>query len=230
MIGILCAMDRELELFLEEIEQPAVHKKLYGYDYVQGKLKGVDVVLCRCGVGKVNAAVCTQTMIMTWPVRLIVNSGVAGALREEMQVGDVCVATDLVQYDVDTSAVGDPVGFVSTVNQTYFRCAEWAVDGLLRAAQSIDGVRAYTARIATGDQFIDDQARKDRIVRLFDASACEMEGCAIAQVCFISGVDCAVIRAISDASTGNHDVEYKRYMPLAAETSARVVLKFLENL
>lgn len=230
MIGILCALDREIELLLKEMEQPAVHKKLFGYDYVQGRLRGRDVVLCKCGVGKVNAAVCTQTMIMTWPVRLIVNSGVAGGLREPLEVGDICVASDLVQYDVDTSAVGDPVGFVSTVNQTYFRCAEWAVDGLLRAAQSIDGVRAYTARIATGDQFIDDQARKDRIVRLFDASACEMEGCAIAQVCFISGVDCAVIRAISDASTGKHDVEYNKFMPMAAETSARVVLEFLEKL
>ena len=230
MIGILCAMDEEIELFLQEIEQPAVHKQLCGYDYVQGKLKGVDVVLCRCGVGKVNAAVCAQTMILTWHVRLIVNSGVAGALREEMQVGDVCVATDLVQYDVDTSALGDPVGFVSTVNQTYFRCSDWAVDGLMKASSALDGVRAHCVRIATGDQFIDDQARKDRIVRLFDASACEMEGCAIAQVCFISGVDCAVIRAISDASTGKHDVEYNRYMPMAAEISARVVLKFLENL
>lgn len=230
MIGILCALDREIELLLKEIEQPAVHKQLCGYDYVQGKLKGVDVVLCRCGVGKVNAAVCTQTMILTWHVRLIVNSGVAGALREEMQVGDVCVATDLVQYDVDTSALGDPVGFVSTVNQTYFRCADWAVDGLMKASSALDGVRAHCVRIATGDQFIDDQTRKDRIVRLFDAAACEMEGCAIAQVCFISGVDCAVIRAISDASTGKHDVEYNRYMPMAAEISARVVLKFLENL
>ncbi len=230
MIGILCALDREIELLLKETERPAVHRQLCGYDYVLGRLRGVDVVLCRCGVGKVNAAVCAQTMILTWPVRLIINSGVAGALREPLEIGDICVATDLVQYDVDTSAVGDPVGFVSTVNQTYFRCAEWAVDGILRAAQSIDGVRAYSARIASGDQFIDDQARKDRIVRLFDASACEMEGGAIAQVCFINGVDCAVIRAISDTTSGKHEMEYREFMPMAAATSARVVLKFLENL
>ena len=229
MIGILCALDQEIERLLKEIERP-VHRQLCGYDYVEGALRGVNVVLCKCGVGKVNAAVCAQTMILTWPVRLVINSGVAGALREPLEIGDICVASDLVQHDVDTTAVGDPVGFVSTVNQTYFRCAEWAVDGLLRAAGSIEGVRVLSARIASGDQFIHDQAQKDRIVRLFDASACEMEGCAIAQVCFISGVDCAVIRAISDASTGSHDVEYNRYMPMAAEISARVVLKFLENL
>ena len=230
MIGILCALDKEIELLLKEIAQPAVHKKLCGYDYVQGKLKGVDVVLCKCGVGKVNAAVCAQTMILTWPVRLVINSGVAGGLREPLEVGDICVATDLVQHDVDTSALGDPIGFVSTVNQTSFRCADWAVDGLMKAASAVDGVRAYCLRIASGDQFVADQAQKDRIVRQFDASACEMEGGAIAQVCFINGVDCAVIRAISDSSSGKHSMEYVEFMPMAAATSAKVVMNFLENL
>lgn len=229
MIGILCALDQEIERLLKEIERP-VHRQLCGYDYVEGALRGVNVVLCKCGVGKVNAAVCAQTMILTWSVRLVINSGVAGALREPLEIGDICVASDLVQHDVDTTAVGDPVGFVSTVNQTYFRCAEWAVDGLLRAAGSIEGVRVLSARIASGDQFIHDQAQKDRIVRLFDASACEMEGGAIAQVCFINGVDCAVIRAISDSSTGKHEMEYREFLPMAAATSAKVVMNFLENL
>lgn len=229
MIGILCALDQEIERLLKEIERP-VHRQLCGYDYVEGALRGVNVVLCKCGVGKVNAAVCAQTMILTWSVRLVINSGVAGALREPLEIGDICVASDLVQHDVDTTAVGDPVGFVSTVNQTYFRCAEWAVDGLLRAAGSIEGVRVLSARIASGDQFIHDQAQKDRIVRLFDASACEMEGGAIAQVCFINGVDCAVIRAISDSSTGKHEMEYREFLPMAAATSAKVVINFLENL
>ena len=229
MIGILCALDQEIERLLKEIERP-VHRQLCGYDYVEGALRGVNVVLCKCGVGKVNAAVCAQTMILTWPVRLVINSGVAGALREPLEIGDICVASDLVQHDVDTTAVGDPVGFVSSVNQTYFRCAEWAVDGLLRAAGSIEGVRVLSARIASGDQFIHDQAQKDRIVRLFDASACEMEGGAIAQVCFINGVDCAVIRAISDSSTGKHEMEYREFLPMAAATSAKVVINFLENL
>lgn len=228
MIGILCALDRELEELLAELEQPEHHKKC-GYDYVLGQLRGKQVILCRCGVGKVNAAVCAQTMLLTWPVRLVINSGVAGALREPLEVGDICVATDLVQHDVDTSAVGDPVGFVSTVDQIYFRCAEWAVDGILRAARSIEGVRALPGRIASGDQFVHEQAVKDRIVRLFDASAVEMEGGAIAQVCFINGVDCAVIRAISDSSSGKHTMEYREFMPMAAHTSARVVLKFLEG-
>lgn len=229
MIGILCALERELQELLEQLEN-RTDKKLCGYTYMEGTLRGRKVVLCQCGVGKVNAAVCAQTLILNWPVQLVINSGVAGALREPFEIGDICVAKDLVQHDVDTSAVGDPVGFVSTVNQTYFRCAEWAVAGILKAAKEIEGVRALSARIATGDQFITDAQTKNRIVRQFDASACEMEGGAIAQVCFINGVDCAVIRAISDSSSGKHEMEYMEFMPMAAHKSACVVLKFIEKL
>lgn len=228
MIGIICAMDQEIELLLEKIENEEHHKKC-GYDYVTGVLCGKRVILCKCGIGKVNAAVCVQTMILSWPVKLVINSGVAGALREPFEIGDICVATDVVQHDVDTSAIGDPVGFVSTVNQTYFRCAEWAASGILRAAKGIEGVRALPGRIASGDQFVHEKDVKDRIVRLFDASAVEMEGGAISQVCFINGVDCAVIRAISDSSSGKHHMEYQEFMPMAARTSANVVMKFLEG-
>lgn len=228
MIGILCAMEREIEELLENT-QVEERRRLCGYEFVVGTLRGRRVVLCKCGVGKVNAAVCAQTMIFTWPLRLVINSGVAGALKEPLDVGDVCVATDLVQYDVDTSALGDAPGFVSTVEQTYFRCAEWAVDALLQVGRGIEGVRVLPGRIATGDRFVEDQATKDRIVRLFDASAVEMEGGAIAQVCFINGVDCAVIRAISDAANGMHAAQYRECMPMAAHTSARMVMRFLEG-
>lgn len=229
MIGILCALDKELELMLEQLED-AEQKKVCGYEFSVGRLRGRRAVLCKCGVGKVNAAVCAQTMMLTWPLRLVINSGVAGALRQPLEIGDICVATDLVQHDVDTTAMGDPIGMVSTVNQTYFRCAEWAVQGLLKAARAAEGVRVMTGRIASGDQFITDKEVKDRIVRNFNACACEMEGGAIAQACFINGVDCAVIRAISDSSSGQHQMEYMEFMPMAAKNSANVVLNFIESI
>ncbi len=228
MIGILCAMEEEIREYLDKITD-AQTRIVGGFKFTEGILMGKRVVLCKCGVGKVNAAACTQALILSWPVKLVVNSGVAGALREPLEVGDICVATDLVQYDVDTSALGDPVGFVSTVEQTSFRCAEWAVAALLQAARSIEGVRTLSCRVATGDQFMVTQANKDRVVRLFDACATEMEGAAVAQVCFLNGVDCAVVRTISDASSEEHKLEYEKYMPAAAHTAARVVLKFLEG-
>lgn len=229
MIGILCALDREIEALMRELEG-AEHRALCGYDYAVGVLRGQKAVLCKCGIGKVNAAVCAQTMLLTWPVKLVINSGVAGALREPLEIGDICVATELVQHDVDTTAIGDLPGFVSTVEKIYFPCAKWAVDGILAAAAKFEGVRAIPGRIASGDQFVTDRAAKERIVAQFEASACEMEGGAISQVCSINGVDCAVIRAISDSSSGKHQMEYMEFMPMAAETSAKVVLEFLGNL
>lgn len=228
MIGIVCALDAELELFARELGNVS-HRALCGYDYIVGSLRAQEVVLCKCGIGKVNAAVCTQTMLLTWPIELVINSGVAGALQPPFEICDICVATDLVQHDVDTTALGDPLGFVSTVRLREFTCAQWAVEKLLAAAKRL-GVTAYPARVASGDQFISDAAAKARIVENFGASACEMEGGAIAQVCHISGVDCAVIRAISDSSSGRHEMEYQQFMPIAARNSARVVLAFLESL
>ncbi len=229
MIGILCAMDSELEALQAELDG-AKHVALCGYDYIEGTLRGRRAVLCKCGIGKVNAAVCAQAMLMRWPLRLVINSGVAGALQPPFQIGDICVATDLVQHDVDTTALGDPIGFVSTVNRLEFPCADWAVRGILAVAERLEGVTARPARVASGDQFITDGAVKARIVANFGASACEMEGGAIAQVCWINGVDCAVIRAISDSSDGKHEMEYRDFMPMAARNSARVVLEFLASL
>ena len=119
-------------------------------------------------------------------------------VQGEGQVGDIAVARDLVQHDVDTTAVGDPIGLVSTVNRVEFPCAAWAVEGLLNAISSLPGLRGREARIASGDQFISDAARKRFIAETFQGDVCEMEGCPIAQVCWINGVDCAVLRAISD--------------------------------
>ena len=228
MIGIIGAMQMEVEGLLHSMEDPQprqVGKNMY----YSGRIDGVPCVVACSGEGKVNAAICAQSMLLLYHPDLIINSGVAGALREPYEIGDICVATDIVQHDVDTTAIGDPAGFVSTVNQTYFRCAEWAVSSILRAAKSVEGVRALPGRIASGDQFVHEQAVKDRIVRLFDAAAVEMEGGAIAQVCFINVVDCAVIRAISDSSSGKHHMEYQEFMPMAAHTSANVVMKFMEG-
>lgn len=228
MIGILCAMKPELELLEREL-QDAKHRVMCGYDYIEGKLCSQSVVLCKCGIGKVNAAVCAQTLLLSWSVNLLLNSGVAGSLKPPLDIGDICVATELVQHDVDTTALGDAPGFVSTVNRREFPCASWAVDALLAAGEA-EGIRTVSARIASGDQFISDAETKQRIVEEFDASACEMEGGAIAQVCWINGVDCVVIRAISDSSDGKHEMEYREFLPMAAANSARVVLHFLKKL
>lgn len=225
MIGILGALDIEVAKLYEELEDATV-EEAYGYKYARGRLCGRDVVVAKCGVGKVNAAVCAQTMVMKYAPELIVNSGVAGSLSKELKICDIAVGKDIVQHDFDTTGCGDHIGFVSTVEMTYFPCDERASAAILGAAKEL-GIHARLSRIASGDQFITARARKEWIVETFGAAACEMEAGAIAQVCYIAGIRCAVIRAISDATDDAHGMEFDKFAVLAAENSVKVLKRAL---
>lgn len=229
MIGIIGAMQVEVEGLIAKMEAPQ-KRTISGRDFYSGKLCGRDVVTVQSGVGKVNAAMCTEALILTYHPDLVINTGVAGALTPGLRIGDIAVARDLVQYDVDTSAVGDPVGLVSTVNRIDFPCAPWAVDAIMAVVEAQGDLRGRVVRIASGDQFNDDPAAKKLIVDYFHGDVCEMEGCPIAQVCYINGVECAVIRSISDATDGEHGMEYGQFCALAARNSARILMGFLERL
>ncbi len=228
MIGIIGALHVEVDILIAKLIN--VQKRtISGRDYYSGNLGGQDVVIVECGVGKVNAAMCAQTLILAYQPELVINTGVAGGLDGNLHIGDIAVARDLVQHDVDTTATGEPVGFVSTVDRIDFPCATWAVEKILEAVRSQADLKGALVRIASGDQFIERREDKMRIIKQFQAGACEMEGGAIAQVCWINNVDCAVIRAISDAMDGEHAMEFSQFCEMAAHNSSRVLMHFLEN-
>ena len=195
-------------------------------EFTSGSFGGRDVVVGMSGVGKVNAAMCAQTMILKYAPSLVINSGVAGSLSPRLGIGDIAVGTGVVEHDFDTTAVGDPPAFFLELDGDTFPCDPDAVKAILRAAEA-EGVRAVQAKLASGDRFISDADTKARLVKLFGAEACEMEAGAIAHVCFSNGVPCAVIRAISDSTDGEHQVEFYQFLPVAAERSARVLMRFL---
>lgn len=226
MIGIIGAMSVEIEGIQARIEQ-AETRVIGGNTFVSGKLCGRDVVAAQCGIGKVNAAICTQTMILTYAPELIINSGVGGSLTKGLTFGDIAIADKLVQHDVDTSPLGDPVGLVSTVNKIFFECDERAVRVIHDIVNQMDGVSGTIGTIASGDQFIASGERKEWITEQFGAIACEMEGGAIAQVCSVAGVKCAVIRAISDNADDVSHMDYGQFVMMAAERSIEVLLRML---
>ena len=228
MIGIICALDIEAKQLIENLEGP-VSEKIGRLSFTRGVLKGKDIVIGMAGVGKVNAAMCAQTMILKYAPDLIVNSGVAGSLSKRLDIGDIAVGTGVVEHDFDTTAVGDPPAFFNDLNGDTFPCDPSVAQDILRACEA-EGVHAVPAKLASGDQFISDAETKARLVRLFGAEACEMEAGAIAHVCFSNGVKCAVIRAISDSTDGEHQVEFYKFLPVAANNSARVLMRFLGNL
>ncbi len=228
MIGIICALNIEAEKLKAGIQEPTT-EKIGRLTFVSGRLRGRDVVIGMAGVGKVNAAMCAQTMILKYAPTLIINSGVAGSLSPRLGIGDIAVGTSVVEHDFDTTAVGDPPAFFNETNGEPFPCDEATAKAILKAAEA-EGVHAVPAKLASGDQFISDADTKARLVRLFRAEVCEMEAGAIAHVCFNNGVKCAVIRAISDSTDGEHQVEFYEFLPVAADNSARVVLRFLEEM
>jgi adenosylhomocysteine nucleosidase len=228
MIGIICAMDQEAEKLRANMEDPST-EYLGKLRFTSGKLMGQRVVIGMAGVGKVNAAMCTQAMIMRYAPTLIVNSGVAGSLSGKLDIGEIAVGTGVVEHDFDTTAMGDPPAYFTELNGDTFPCDPETVQAILRAAEA-EGVRAVPAKIASGDRFISEAAQKDRLVSMFEAEACEMESGAIAHVCFNNNIKCAVIRAISDSTDGEHHVEFYQFLPIAADNSARVLMRFLQNL
>ena len=155
-----------------------------------------------CGIGKVFAAICTEAMILRYAPSLVLNSGVGGTLTPALSIGDIAVATSLVQHDMDTSALGDPVGLISGINKIYFEADKDAVARLCAAADKV-GARTLCGTIASGDRFLADAAHKRFIADTFGAVACEMEGAAVAQVAYVNHTPFAVMRAISDSASGD---------------------------
>ena len=228
MIGIMGAMQPEVDSLIRELKG-AKKQTVSGYDFALGTLGSHEVVIVKCGVGKVNAAVCCQTMILTYHPEAIINTGVAGSLSPELDILDVAVATDAVQHDYDTSAIGEPNGALSINGDlvTFLPCDEGWRNRLIEAAEAV-GVKAVPARIASGDQFISRHEDKRRIVERFSAMACEMEGGAIAQVCYLSGVPCAILRAISDSTDDNHTMEFLTFLERAVDNSHKILMAALK--
>ena len=225
-IGIIGAMSVETDALKAQI-QDAKSETVSGIEFVSGKLYGKDIVVAQCGIGKVFAAICAQTMIIRFRVDKIINTGVAGTLCDELGILDIAIATDVVQHDMDTSALGDLVGLISGINIVKISADTSLANKIAKAAEAV-GVKCVKGVIASGDQFINNKERKNFIRTSFDAIACEMEGAAIGHVCFVNGVDFAVIRAISDNASGEADIEYPEMVRRAAAQSAAIIKKLLE--
>lgn len=226
MIGIICAMNKEACGIIENMTD-VTREEISGVIFNKGKINGKDCVVAVCGIGKVFAALCAQTMILTYSPSLIINSGVAGGLHPSLKVCDITVATSLVQHDMDTSAIGDPKGLISGINIINIPTDEEASARLTDAAKSC-GINVVSGVIATGDKFVASNDDKKSIVDSFSAIACEMEGGSIAQVCYVNKTPVCVMRAISDGGDDSATLDYPTFAKLASEQSVRVIMKFFE--
>lgn len=228
MIGIIGAMQVEIQgLRAMLTEQETVTYS--GIEFSTGKLNGTPVVMAVCGVGKVFAALCAQTMCLKFPVTAIINTGVAGTLCPELGIGDVAIATDVVQHDMDTAGLGDPVGMISGINIIHIPASP-EMGQLVEETAKAQGLHTHKGTIATGDQFLCEEGRKHWIHETFGAIAGEMEGGSIGHVCHVNGVPFVVIRVISDDANGNAPEDFPAFAAKAAQTGINITAAMVAKL
>ncbi|MBR3136486.1 MAG: 5'-methylthioadenosine/adenosylhomocysteine nucleosidase [Clostridia bacterium] len=231
--GIIGAMDSEIQMIRGQMDYCRTNP-LYGLTFYQGRIGSHDVILAKCGIGKVNAARCAQILIDRSKPDYLINTGVAGGVGPELKLGDMVLSTDLVQHDFRMAALGCVDGCLTLDGPkdkpTLFPADQDLLDRFEAVARAIAGESAiHRGRICTGDTFVADQETKKRLFETYGALACEMEGGAIAQVAQAAYVPFLVVRAISDLADGSASESYAAFERHAAHLSATMLLKFLED-
>ena len=229
-IGIIGAMEVEVAILKEKMEDVRIIKKA-SMDFYEGILAGKKVVVVRSGIGKVNAGICAQILADVFSVDAITNTGIAGSLNKNINIGDIVLSTDVVQHDMDATGFGYRKGQIPQMPVFFFN----ADDNLRRLAAEVckevnPDIQVFEGRIASGDQFVCDQDVKNRIVSEFSAYATEMEGAAIGQAAYLNEIPFLVVRAISDKADGSAQMDYSEFEKAAVDHSVRLTLNMLARI
>lgn len=229
-IGIIGAMEVEGAILKEKMEDVRIIKKA-SMDFYEGILAGKKVVVVRSGIGKVNAGICAQILADVFSVDAIINTGIAGSLNKNINIGDIVLSTDVVQHDMDATGFGYRKGQIPQMPVFFFN----ADDNLRRLAAEVckevnPDIQVFEGRIASGDQFVCDQDVKNRIVSEFSAYATEMEGAAIGQAAYLNEIPFLVVRAISDKADGSAQMDYSEFEKAAVDHSVRLTLNMLARI
>lgn len=228
MIGIIGAMASEVDGLKAKMSDVTT-ENISGVDFSSGIIGKAEVVVAQAGVGKVNASVTAQTMILKYGVSSVINIGVAGGIEESLKIGDIVVADRVVEHDMDTTAVGDAPGFITGIDRVYMDCDKEISDLIYECAKE-SGIHTIRGTIASGDIFVAEDSVRNKISSLFNAAAAEMEGAAIGHVCTMNNVKFAVLRAMSDCANDDSHVDFPTFAAAAAEKSIEIITMFLERI
>ena len=228
-LGIIGAMDVEVATLKEKMENIAV-KTVAGMDYFEGMLEGLDCVVVQCGVGKINAAMCTQILVDRFAVTHIVNTGIAGSLRAELDIADLVISQDAIHHDFDLRFWGRPIGQVPGLDVIAFPADEMLQQAAFAAAEAENPGHTKRGRVASGDQFICSKEQKEKIIADTGAICAEMEGASIAHTAYRNGIPFVIIRAISDKADDSADMDYPTFERIAAHRCANVTCRLAKAL
>lgn len=228
MLGIIGAMEVEVKELREMMENPQA-QTVAGMTFYQGTIKGKEVVVVRSGIGKVNAGICSQILVDRYNVEGIINTGIAGSLRNEINIGDIVLATTAVQHDMDATNFGYPLGEIPQMGIKEFPADEKLRELAMECSKKANpDIEVFCGRVASGDQFISSKEKKNWIQSNFDAYCTEMEGAAIAQAAYLNNIPYLIVRAISDKADDSASMDYSEFEAKAVENSVRLMAAMIE--
>ncbi len=229
-IGIIGAMDEEVNILKSRMKD-AVVKNIASMEFCEGTLNGKNVVVVRCGIGKVNAAVCTQILADLYQVSAVINTGVAGSLRNEIDIADIVLSTDTLQHDMDATGFGYEPGVIPRMDSSIFQADEKLMNLAKEVCTKvIPEVGVHTGRIVSGDQFISDSSKKQWLVNQFEGYCTEMEGASIAHTAYLNQIPFLIIRAISDKADHSAEMTYSEFEEIAIGHTVKLLEGLLERL
>ena len=232
-IGIICAMTEEFELISNNIHVKEIVEKT-NLKFIQGTLDNKEIVGVVCGIGKVNAAICTQILISEFKCTHILNSGVAGGIKPGINFKDVVLANDLIQHDVDVRKFGYKLGEVPNIGTHSFKSDEkllnLAIESCKKINETNNNFKFHVGRIVTGDQFIANDKLSGFLCTTFDALACEMESGSIGHTCYLNNVPFLIIRSISDNGGDIAENEFNTFLTEACKNSYTILKEIIEKI
>lgn len=227
MIGIICAMTEELEEIVLLMKDKN-YEKFGAFKFITGYINNTKCVVVKCGVGKVHAAICTQTLIFKYNPKFILNIGVAGAIDKNINIGDIVIASGTIQHDFDISAFPNrKKGEISGIDSVEIKCTKWIANKLLEYSKKFQNFKTHSGIILTGDQFINSKTKLLELKNEFGGIACEMEAGSIAQTCFVNKVDFGIIRAISDNADNNSHIDFYSFIKSSSKNNAILLMNFV---
>ena len=222
-IGIIGAMEIEVETLKSHMQIKNTITKA-SMTFLEGTLNGVDVIIVRSGIGKVNAGICVQALVDLFQVTHIINTGVAGSLDTQIDIGDIVVSTDALQHDMDATGFGYEPAEIPLMGKKTFEADASLRSLIAETCREVNPeIGVFEGRVVSGDQFISDGDVKDRLVRMFAPYCTEMEGAAIAQAAWLNQIPFVIIRAISDKADGSAHMDYSEFEAKAIEHTVRLV-------
>ena len=229
-IGIIGAMELEVEELKSKMNVERIVEKV-SMKFFEGTLNQANVVVVQCGVGKVNAGMCVQVLADCFDVTHIINTGVAGSLNADLDIGDILISTEAVYHDMDVSPLGYEVGQVPGIGVKCFPADKAMIDAAKESCEKVNtDINVMTGRVASGDQFIASKEIKDKIIANVAGYCAEMEGAAIAHAAYLNKIPFVIVRAISDKADNSAEMDYPTFEKAAAGHCAALVMDFIQKL